>query len=314
MVISLVVRKFLAWILAFMVSTGAIAPISTATPITYKDSDNVQLTFAAVSDTHVMDESFDAYYLNRIFEDVENSGQKMDAIVIAGDLANCGLKDEYNAFFGVLDKETVIPHKIIASGNHDMRAMFNRNSKLIQGKVEEYLNIDVNGKNYYSYDINGYTFIIMGTEKQISERAYISDEQLAFLDSELARATKDGKPAFVICHQPLANTHGLPAVWKTGDLGEQSEQVRAILTKYDNVFYLNGHLHDGIYEKSTEELAENVYSINLPTFRKDNDFGSHSENGLGYYIEVYDDEVIFTARDFKRGKAIDTTYTYELAA
>ena len=34
------------------------------------------------------------------------------------------------------------------------------------------------------------------TEKQLQLQAYISDEQLQFLDNALAAATADGKPAF----------------------------------------------------------------------------------------------------------------------
>lgn len=315
MLTAFVIKKILAGILSLMISLGVITAPSTADPITFKNSEEVQLSFVAVSDIHIFDDSFTSYNFNRLFEDVGNSSESIDAIVMAGDLVENGLTDEYNAFFKVLDEETVIPHRILASGNHDMRYYFNKNSKIIRNKVEEYLNIDTNGKNYYSYDLNGYTFIVMGTEKRILEKAYISDEQLAFLDSELARATANGDPAFVVCHQPLANTHGLPEVWKTGDLGDQSEQVRAILTKYENVFFINGHLHDGIYERSVEKLADDVYSINLPTYGKNNDYGEYkNQKWLGFVVEVYGDEVIFNARDFRNGETLNTTYTFDIAA
>ena len=52
-----------------------------------------------------------------------------------------------------------------------------------------------------------------------------------------------------MCHQPFAETHGLPEVWKTGDMGEQNDEVRAVMEKYNNVFFINGHLHGGIFEK-----------------------------------------------------------------
>lgn len=311
MLTSLVIRKILSWILALFISTGIIAPVSTDNPIRFKDSDSVRMSFVAVSDVHVLDDSFTTYNLSRMFEDVKNSGEKMDAVVISGDLTESGLKDESNALYKMLDAQTVIPAKLLTLGNHDARVFYKQNSKLLGKKEEEYLGINLNGKSYYSYDVNGYTFIMLCTEKALKDKAYISDEQLAFLDSELDRATKDGKPAFVVCHQPLKNTHGLPGVWKDGDIGEQSDQVREILTKHKNIFYLCGHLHDGIYEKSTETLGDGVYSISLPTYRKKNDFGD-SRNGTGYYVEVYDDEVIFTARDFRRGEMMNVKYTYSI--
>ena len=73
---------------------------------------------------------------------------------------------------------------------------------------------------------------------------------------ELERATKDNKPAFVMCHQAFAFTHGLPEVWKTGDMGEQSDEVRAVMEQFKNVFFINGHLHGGVFEKTFEILNE----------------------------------------------------------
>ena len=141
------------------------------------------------------------------------------------------------------------------------------------GEINKLLDIDTEGKPYYSYKMDGGVFIVLGTERQEFERAYLSDTQLQFLDDELTKAQAEDLPAFVICHQPLKNTHGLPDVWKTGDLGDQSEQVREILTSHENVIFINGHLHDGYYEKSVCELSEGVYSVNLPTYTKGNDFG-----------------------------------------
>ena len=147
--------------------------------------------------------------------------------------------------------------------------------------------------------MNGYTLIVLCTEKRVLEKAYISKEQIDFLDKELARGTKDGKPVFVMCHQPFAETHGLPEVWKTGDMGEQNDEVRAVMEKYRNVFFINGHLHGGIFEKLPETLNEEngVYSISIPGYRKLNNFGIQ-DCGVGYYCEVYDNKVIFKARKF----------------
>jgi hypothetical protein len=121
-------------------------------------------------------------------------------------------------------------------GNHDVRLQYGRNQKIIMNKVNEYLNIDTNKKSYYSYDVNGYTIIVIGTEKRVLEKAYISKEQIEFLRKELERGTKDNKPVFVMCHQAFAFTHGLPEVWKTGDMGEQSDEVRKVMEQFKNVF------------------------------------------------------------------------------
>ena len=126
----------------------------------------------------------------------------------------------------------------------------------------------------------------------------------------------EGKPVFVMCHQPFAFTHGLPEVWKTGDMGEQSDEVRAVMEKYKNVFFINGHLHGGIFEKVEEVLNEEngVYSLSIPGYRKENNFGI-TDCGVGYYCEVYEDRVIFKARNFLKGEYVHGDYTrfeYEL--
>ena len=304
-------RKIFAVFAALFISLGWLTGPSTENPIQFKDSENVRLSFAAVSDVHVLGESITEFRFENLFKDLSNSKEKFDAVVIAGDLTEMGFNCEYETFFKVLDNQTVTKNLIIATGNHDVRYAYKKNKPIIMNKVEEYLGIDTKGESFYSYDINGYTFIVMGSEKQVFERAYISDRQLAFVDSELKRATAQGRPAFVICHQPLKETHGLPEVWKTGDLGDQSQDVRDILVKYKNVFYINGHLHDGMYDRSVEKLADGVYSINLPTYGKTNDFGV-KDRGIGYYIEVYDNQVIFTGRNFLKGYNVDVVDTFDL--
>lgn len=306
-------RKIFALFTALFISLGWLAYPATDSPITFTDKENVKLSFVAVSDVHVMDESITEFNFENLFKDLGNSQEKFDAMVVAGDLTELGLKGEYDRFFSVLDKQDVIDTLLIATGNHDVRYAYKTNKPLIMKKVEEYLGLDTKGESLYKYEINGYKFVVMGSERQEFERAYISDRQLEFLDSELKASAENGQVTFVICHQPLKETHGLPEVWRTGDLGDQSQQVRDILTKYKNVVYINGHLHDGMYERSVETLSENVYSVNLPSFGKTNDFGV-KDKGIGYYIEVYDNEISFHGRNFLKGHDVGFDFDLPLAA
>lgn len=278
-------------------------------PIVFEDGENVKLSMAIIADTHLPNRESAELNLKNTFIDIENSKEKFDAFLIAGDIADYGTNNEYERFFRVLDSQKVIPNMFVTMGNHDARLFFRKNSKIMIKKTAEYLK-DKTGKIYYSYDINGYTFIVLCTEKRILEKAFISKEQIAFLDRELARGTKEGKPVFVMCHQPFAFTHGLPEVWKTGDMGEQNDEVRAVMEKYTNIFFINGHLHGGIYEKVAETLNEEkgVHSISIPGYRKPNNFGIQ-DCGTGYYCEVYEDRVIFKARKFISGEYIKGDYT-----
>ncbi len=283
--------------------------LSMDNPVNFENEEKLKLAFACIADTHLVNKESATVNLNNFFDDVLRS-KKFDAVLLAGDISEYGRNAEYRRFFSVFDKFKDKIHIFLTMGNHDVRFQYSKNQKIIMDKVNEYLNIDTKGKSFYSYDVNGFTFIVIGTEKRVLEKAHITKEQIDFLDKELARATKDNKPAFVMCHQAFAFTHGLPEVWKTGDMGEQNDEVRQVMEKYKNVFFINGHLHGGIFDKTFEVLNKenNVQSISIPGYRKENNFGI-TDCGVGYYCEVYDDKVTFTARKFVTGTYIEGEYT-----
>lgn len=285
--------------------------ISKDEPIVFSDSENIKLSFANIADTHLPDRESAEKNLENVFLDVMNSPEKIDALLLAGDIADYGLKNEYERFFRVFYKYKDSLKLLVTMGNHDARFFYKGASKAVNEGIERFLGIKLDNKPYYSYEINGYTFIVLCTEKAVLEKAYISPEQIAFFDKTLEMATKGNKPCFVMCHQPFAFTHGLPEVWKTGDMGEQNDEVRAVMEKYKNVFFINGHLHGGVCNYVEEILNKdnNVVSISIPGYRKENNFG-HTDAGVGYMCEVYDDRVIFKARNFLTGKNVTGDYTY----
>ncbi len=308
-----VITNILTIIFAFTNLFGGTIQVSTENPIKLVDPDNCKLAFVALADTHIRDTAFQPHLFENGLKDIDNAETPFDALLIAGDISEMGDGPSYDVTWEILENSEIGKKPVmLATGNHDIRLAYEYQTELIMDKAGEYLGTEID-KPYYSYEVNGYKFIVMGSDEWQFEKAVISDEQLEFVDSELEKA--NGKPAFVICHQPLKDTHGLPEVWKNGDLGEDSDEVKEVLMKHKNVFYLNGHLHDGVYEKSLEIFDEEngVYSINLPAFGKDNDYGKFSQTGLGTYVEVYEDSVVFTPRDFARGEALeDYTYTFEI--
>jgi len=308
-----VISNILTIIFAFTNLFGGTIQLSTENPIKLVDPDNCKMAFVALSDTHLRDTAFQPHLFANGLKDIDNAETPFDALVIAGDISEMGDGPSYDVTWEALDNSEIGKKPVmLATGNHDIRLAYEYETEMLMNKTGEYLGIEID-KPYYSYEVKGYKFIVMGSDEWQFEKAVISDEQLAFIDSELEAA--DGKPAFVVCHQPLADTHGLPEVWKNGDLGKDSAAVKEVLMKHKNVFYLNGHLHDGVYEKSLEIFDEEkgVYSINLPAFGKDNDYGEFRQTGLGTYVELYEDSVVFTARDFARGEELEGyTYTFEI--
>ena len=234
-------------------------------------------------------------------KDFKNAKCKLDAVIMLGDLAENGLSVEYRIIkdlIGSLDTRF-----ISTPGNHDIRL---RRIKHSTKRFANFIN-DLNGdsahplnKLCYSEEINGYKIIVLGSDKTSFEKSVLSSQQLSWLDSELDSA--NGKPAFVLCHQPFKFSHGLPLVWKMfyhtddmGSVGKQNEQLQEILKKYNNVFYINGHLHSP-FNHLTYQKFNGIHSITVPSFT--------DNKGQTFIIEVYEDKVLFRARECLKGEYV----------
>ncbi len=247
--------------------------------------------------------------------DLANADGNIDALVVAGDIAENGKGAEYQLVLDYLSVAQNIDHHIMTVGNHDVRlraysqvvSTFNEFCNAANDNFAENANYYKEGKLSYTYEVNGYTFIVLGTDKSVFEESYFSDECLAWFDGELAKAAVDGKPVFVILHQPLKNTHYVWQAWNSpddnaGTVGDQSDALQAIMNKYNNVFLITGHLHMGFNTEWSIHSIDNFTGVNLPGIGPNNADGEYNESGTGYIMEVYDDKVVFVARDFNLGK------------
>lgn len=295
---------------------GVVAP-STADPIKAKDPRNVELVFATLADPQVSNYMFGRYQsFQEACMDLENAECEFDAIVGIGDIAENGLLEEYQLVYNEINGFS--KRFIMAEGNHDIRLRAYSQSYDRFSNFTNALNRDesmtenayADGKFAYSEILNGYKFIVMGSDKSVFEESYISPEQLEWIDNELA--TEKGKPVFVVLHQPLKLTHNLPTTWgngtnkEAGSVGDQNDEIKALLAKHaadSTVILITGHLHAGFSQYSYEQI-EGFHSFNVPSFTIENKDGEEGGNGAGltYIVEVYDDEVLFRARNCKTGE------------
>ncbi len=300
--------------LVYSFNGGVVAP-STNDVIKAAKSD-AQLVFATVADPQVSNYMFDRYQsFQEACIDLRNA-ERLDAIVGIGDIAENGLAEEYKLAY---DEFAPIDTRfIMATGNHDirLRAYSQSTSRFyqfidnlndedsIEGRVYS------EGKFAYSEVVNGYKFIVMGSDKTEFEEAYISPEQLEWLDNELA--AEKGKPVFVVLHQPLKLTHNLPTTWgngtnkEAGSVGHQSDDIKGILAKHakdSTVVLITGHLHAGFSQYSYQQI-EGFHSLNVPALSIENKDGEEGGNGSGltYIVEVYEDEILFRARNCRTGE------------
>lgn len=308
--IKLISYKAMTTVLAIMTALGMVAMPSVETPINIIDEENVQLSFIAWADPQVSNYMPDRLAtFEAVCEDVANSSVKVDALLIAGDIAENGFRSEYKYItekFGKFSDK--VDNHIYSFGNHDIRlkAYCVQSERLMDFYNGISQTNKIQDKLYYSYEINGYKFVVINSDKTVFEEAYYSPEQLAWLDSEIASTQDSGKPVFVVGHQPFQNTHGLPGTWGSpefmhgGGMGDQNDDVKAIFEKYNNVIFINGHLHTGFGEFTYEDYGA-YKSFNLPGVCTNNADGCE-EDGQGYIFEVYEDQIIARARVFATGE------------
>ncbi|MBR1810209.1 MAG: metallophosphoesterase [Clostridia bacterium] len=286
-----------------------VPPPATTDPI--RVAEDVRLSAVLWGDPHVSD-----YLLSRTRNthraalDVANARDTLDVLTIVGDITENGKPSEYRMVLDDMDlMRDKVKHFVPASGNHDVRLRRNRGTVRrfadFCAQANPNLRLD---KLYYTYTVSGYTFIVLGTVRGTFEEAVIDRAELYWFNNALKNATKDGKPAFVLLHQPLKLTHKLPDSWnsmdhKRGSVGAQSENLKNIMNKYRNVFLFTGHLHAGLGADNFEEIGA-IHSVNIPSVGVMSGMGNdgYLAEGTGYIMEVRADSVRFRARDFARGE------------
>ena len=247
--------------------------------------------------------------LRRLLADINASEERLDAIAIAGDITNCGNKKEYNNLNVMLAMYNKSENLIPAMGNHDSRATcveepyFDEGTELFQ-KFLKKQGIQTE-TNYYYKVVNGCYFIALGTESMPDP--YISDTQIAWVDSLLAEAAKTGMPCFIISHELLMGTHDDANVPASRNLGEASDKLKAVVKKYADegltTVYVCGHLHKIFHADTLVTVSDNFYSLLLPSaLYSEDDITGEDILSLGVTAEVYKDKLVIRARNF---------YTYE---
>ena len=303
--------------MAFASSVGAVSFIA--------EKDRPLLKIEMLSDTHIGAEGAEEFVINAL-DGISNDAQKADGLIIAGDLSNNGTEENVARFYGILKEHNKIENVVTAAGNHDMGQMTYKGSET-RPRMIDYRNGyigDKGDKIYYSTEINGFKFIVLGDEGENINCITVSDEQIDFLAKELEEGSKNGAPVFVICHWPPAFINGswlLWPIWPGGNIGAvTTAKIRKIMNAYDNVFFISGHLHMGLNNNPVQTMLSlatfenhgNTTFINLPSVGKTGRFGV-KDRGTGMEIKVYADRVEFLGRNYVTGEYYEQcTYSERL--
>ncbi len=332
--ISKVLFELVSIIMSILMSFGAITTPA-ADDIIKQINDDASLKFVLTGDPQVCNYNPSREMsLISLSEDIKQAEVELDAFIIAGDIVENGFQDEFDR---ITEDITGInaKHFIMAAGNHDIRL---RDYEQSSQRILNFMN-NLNDPIYaqqslnYIYEINGYSFIVLSSDAHAFEKGKFGDATLQWFNLALKETTGKGKPVFVITHQPLAEGHGLPNAWGTssnpakdplpeyksaiykengdydytGSIGDSSNEIFDILTTYEDVFFITGHLHTGFgnYTYQTIDAEKNIQGINLPSVGIANKDGTYNNTGIGMYVEVTPSKVIFYARDFANGKYVN---------
>ncbi|GAA2103838.1 metallophosphoesterase [Streptomyces albiaxialis] len=158
--------------------------------------------FAHVSDIHLgqdrNDEGARAYErAERVLRYLDRLPGTLDAVLLTGDIADHGTRDEYAAAAKLFADHGHLP--LICPGNHDARGPYR--AALLGGDAA-----DTSPVNQV-HQLIGATFAMCDSSVPGRGDGYLDDATLRWLDQTLAAAPHD-QPAFVCFHHPPVALHG----------------------------------------------------------------------------------------------------------
>lgn len=246
--------------------------------------------------------------------DISNMKKPLDALVFAGDVAEFGRWAEYRLAADIINSASNrFNNFLAASGNHDIRIRSYKSQLVKFNRFLNSINGGISGDTehyYFSREINGFKFILMGADTNSFEGSYIGSKQLAWLESELSENDKTNKPVFIINHQTLKRHNGLPETWLgrgkwRGSIGNESDKVKSIFEKHKNIVFITGHLHWCFNKFSYEDYGA-YKAVSVPAIAPEC-HGSFPHPCQSYVFSVYDDKIVVKGRLFDEGKYADSS-------
>ena len=287
----------------------------TVNKMTVQNPDEIRLNVSIISDGHMEGNNAARFKGHgQAMLDFSSAETPVDALVMVGDNTMNAQEIEYMLLYGLMRKYLTVDNVLIAPGNHELckTDAYEKYYKRFMDYNNAFFGYE-HEHAYFSQEINGYKLIVMATEAVSKIQAYHSEEQLRWLENELADAAASGKPAFVFNHFQLKDK--FVSHWPGSDVGPQGEQLDSILKNCGTkVFYFSGHLHMGVYENGNGLAQEgNVTYINVPGFGEECLYGDIVDRGMGWQMEVYDSKVVLRLRNFSDSKWVEGfEYTYAL--
>ena len=269
------------------------------------------MSFEVISDAHISGTNNSASPNQKLIDamdDIANDyASGVSAVLNCGDYSNYASVSETQGYFNI-----IAPYKdqfeiLTAMGNHDVRWL-SGGWEEAEGRYleynQDYMGDTPDGQSYFDKWIGGYHFIVLNTQWDTKDRAYLSPEELDWFEETLAEDASPDKPIFVVLHQPLYDTYTNSNAWPAG---AQDHQIKEILRDYPQTVMFNGHIHDGLGAIEVKQTDYGVM-VDVPGMNS-NDYGD-GRGQLGFHVTVYDGKVRLDLRDYANDEWV-SEYTYE---
>ncbi|MBM7583604.1 3',5'-cyclic AMP phosphodiesterase CpdA [Bacillus pakistanensis] len=303
------IKRFISFILLVVMALVYPSTMIKAEEISNGNSDKKPiLTFPVISDVQL---TVDNERVQKLFHDTLNDlhsiNPNSDALIINGDMINDGKKESYQKFLEILNEYPHPEKTYYTIGNHEF---FKNDGN--EASIQRFLDFTGYDKVYYKKMIKGYPFFFLGSESwgpvgsPTKDSAFLSEEQLKWLEHSLKIHSHSKKPMFVFLHQPLPNTFYGTDIDYYKNAVIQDQELKAILAKYPSTIFISGHMH---------------WDLRFPNMFIQDDFTMVSSGGVdriwgpdgngyetiidstgsqGLYIEVYKNRVEIKGRNFAK--------------
>ncbi len=295
-------------LLALIISVFIFLPTgSIPEKIEKADAETCLLSATVLSDMHMESNSKERH--ERIGKTLEAAKEAdSDALILLGDNTMNGQIIETIPFYGLVSRFFSADSVLSIPGNHDLDDNENNKSSYdaLAKRFVRLRNLffaNDGEKLYFSREINGYTFIALAADARSDEngKQILSDEQLDWLESELAALADSNKPCFVLNHYLVYGKNGSRS-YAAFNISDNNDRLTEILENSGvRTFYFSGHSHYGVSE-STVETHNNVTYVNLPSTGNGGNYypanEACGEAGIGLQLEVYEDSVLLRFRNY----------------
>ncbi len=295
-------------LIALVISVFLFLPMG-AVPekIEKQDAENCLLSATVLSDLHMESNSRERHQrIGGVLQAAKQADN--DVLLLLGDNTMNGQMIETMFVYGLVSRNFSRNEVISVPGNHDLDSN-DENMVSHEMLVDRFVRMrngffaDDGDKIYFSREVNGYKFIVLGGEGRTGAdgKQILSDEQLDWLESELALAKESGKPCFVLNHYLVYGRNGGRS-YAAFNIADNNDRLTEILENSGvRTFYFSGHSHYGVNFDSVQTTG-NVTYINLPSTGNGGNYDPANEacgdTGIGMQMEVYEDRVVLRFRNY----------------